>query len=114
MASPMGYNQFERIEKTDEFRDWLDALKDVAGRARILMRIDRLAHGNPGDHRNLTHGVSELKIDAGPGYRVYFTQRDFTQGGFMLILLLVGGDKSSQTGDIRRAIELAEGYGGAK
>lgn len=73
------------------------------------MRIDRLAHGNPGNHRNLTHGVSELKIDAGPGYRVYFTQR-----GSTLILLLVGGDKSSQTRDIAKAIELAEGYGEAK
>lgn len=78
------------------------------------MRIDRLAHGNPGNHRNLAHGVSELKIDAGPGYRVYFTQRDFSQRGSTLILLLVGGDKSSQTRDIRRAIELAEGYGEAK
>lgn len=104
----MGYNETRRVEATREFRDWLDALKDVSGRARILMRIDRLAHGNPGDHRNLTHGVSELRIDAGPGYRVYFTRRDR-----VLTLLLMGGDKSSQTRDIARAIELAESYGDA-
>jgi putative addiction module killer protein len=60
-----------RVEKTHEYRDWIDNLKDPAGRARILMRVDRLIHGNPGSHRNLTHGVSELKVDAGPGYRVY-------------------------------------------
>ena len=64
-----------RIEQTDEYREWLDGLKDVAGRARVLMRVDRLIHGNPGDHRNLTDGVSELKIDFGPGYRVYYSKR---------------------------------------
>lgn len=103
----MGYNWVRGIERTDEFRASLDGLRDVSGRARILMRIDRLAHGNPGDHRNLSHGVAELRIDAGPGYRVYFTHR-----GLALILLLVGGDKSTQTRDIARAIELAQAYGG--
>ncbi len=63
----MGYNREMRVEKTDEFREWIDNLSDIAGRARILMRIDRLAHGNPGSFRNLTDGVSELKIDVGPG-----------------------------------------------
>lgn len=95
-----------RVEKTDEYRDWIDGLKDVAGRARILMRIDRLIHGNPGSHRNLTHGVSELKIDFGPGYRVYYTQR-----GERFLLLLAGGDKSTQAKDIARAIRLAQSYG---
>jgi putative addiction module killer protein len=69
------------------------------------MRVDRLVHGNPGQHRNLTGGVSELKIDFGPGYRVYYTQR-----GSRLILLLAGGDKSSQARDIEQAIELARNY----
>ena len=78
-----------RVEKTDEYRGWLDALRDRTGRARILVRVDRLIDGNPGQHRDLTDGVSELKIDFGPGYRVYYTQR-----GSRLLLLLVGGDKS--------------------
>ena len=72
-------------------------------RARIQVRVDRLVHGNPGSHRALREGVSELKTDAGPGYRVYFTERD---GG--LIILLAGGDKSTQRRDIERAIELAK------
>ncbi len=95
-----------RVERTDEYRDWIDNLKDLSGRARILMRVDRLIHGNPGSHRNLTHGVAELKVDVGPGYRVYFTQR-----GDQLLLLLVGGDKSTQAKDIARAIRLAQAYG---
>ena len=66
------------------------------------MRVDRLIHGNPGAHRNLTEGVSELKIDVGPGYRVYYALR-----GDVLLLLLIGGDKSSQKRDIKRAIEMA-------
>lgn len=95
-----------RVEKTDEFRDWIDGLKDMAARARILMRVDRLMHGNPGTYRNLTHGVSELKIDVGPGYRVYYTQR-----GDRLLLLLIGGDKSSQSKDIAKAIRMAQAFG---
>ena len=91
-----------RVEKTDEYRDWIDDLKDLTGRARILMRVDRLIHGNPGDHRNLTNGVSELKVDVGPGYRVYYSKR-----GSRLLLLLIGGDKSSQDKDIAKAIRLA-------
>lgn len=94
-----------RVEKTDLYRDWLDALRDRAGRARILVRVDRLSHGNPGQHRDLTDGVSELKIDLGPGYRVYYTQR-----GTRLLLLLAGGDKSSQTKDIAKAIQLAKSF----
>ena len=94
-----------RVKKTDEYRDWLDRLRDQAGRARILVRVDRLIHGNPGDHRQLQGGVSELKIDFGPGYRVYYTQR-----GEQLLLLLVGGDKSSQAKDIAKAQQLAKDF----
>jgi len=94
-----------RVEKTDDFREWIDALKDRAGRARILVRIDRLIQGNPGQHRNLSDGVSELKIDFGPGYRVYFTQR-----GSRLLLLLAGGDKSTQRKDIAKAVQLAKNF----
>lgn len=89
------------VEKTDEYRDWIDGLKDQAGRARVLMRVDRLIHGNLGAHRNLTEGVSELKIDAGPGYRVYYSLR-----GERLLLLILGGDKSTQAKDIAKALEL--------
>lgn len=94
-----------RVEQTDVYRDWIDALKDRAGRARILVRVDRLIHGNPGQHRDLTGGVSELKIDFGPGYRVYYAQR-----GTRLLLLLAGGDKASQQRDIANAIQLAKNY----
>ncbi|MCA3106610.1 MAG: type II toxin-antitoxin system RelE/ParE family toxin [Rhodocyclaceae bacterium] len=95
-----------RVEKTDEYRDWIDGLKDVKGRARILMRVDRLIHGNPGSHRNLKHGVSELKVDYGPGYRIYYAKREER-----LLLLLAGGDKSTQARDIVRAICLALEHG---
>ena len=91
-----------RVEKTDEYAQWIDALRDQSARARILVRVERLINGNPGDHRNLADGVSELKIDFGPGYRVYYAQR-----GARLLLLLAGGDKSSQSKDIRLALELA-------
>lgn len=94
-----------RVEKTDEYSEWLDALKDRAGRARILVRVDRLIAGNPGQHRQLSHGVAELKIDVGPGYRVYYTER-----GQHLLLLLIGGDKSSQQADIASAIQLAQDF----
>jgi putative addiction module killer protein len=70
------------------------------------MRVDRLIHGNAGAHRNLTEGVSELKVDIGPGYRVYYSQR-----GNRLLLLIAGGDKSTQAKDIARALELNRNYG---
>ena len=66
----MRYTSRMRVEKTDDYRHWIDGLKDLTGRARILMRVDRLIHGNPGAHRNLTEGVSEMKVDIDPGYRV--------------------------------------------
>jgi putative addiction module killer protein len=77
-------------------------MKDRVVRARIQVRVDRLVHGNPGQYRNLTQGISELKVDVGPGYRVYYSQR-----GDELIILLAGGDKSSQQSDIALARELA-------
>ncbi len=101
----MSYTCHMRVEKTDVYREWIDALKDRTGRARILVRVDRLIDGNPGQHRDLTDGVSELKIDFGPGYRVYYAQR-----GERLLLLLAGGDKSTQQKDIAVAIDLAKNF----
>lgn len=91
-----------RIQITEVYRDWINGLKDRTTRARIQVRVDRLAYGNPGQHRRLTDGVSELKVDVGPGYRVYYTERNGE-----IIVLLVGGDKSSQQQDIKVAIALA-------
>ena len=90
------------VRATSEFRLWIDNLRDREGRARILVRIERLAHGNAGAHRILKSGIAELKIDIGPGYRVYYAH-----WGAVLVLLL-GGDKSSQGKDIARAIRLAK------
>jgi putative addiction module killer protein len=91
-----------RVQMTEVYRDWINSLGDRAGRARVQVRVDRLVHGNPGQHRNLTGGVCELKIDFGPGYRVYYTER-----GGELIVLLAGGDKSTQEQDIQAALALA-------
>ena len=86
---------------TDDYQSWIKELKDRAGRSRVLMRVDLLIHGNPGLHRNLTEGLSELKIDVGPGYRVYYSFR-----GEQLLLLLGGGTKATQNKDIEKALEL--------
>lgn len=91
-----------QIRKTDVYAAWIDGLRDVQGRARILVRIERLASGNPGDVKPVGEGVSELRIDTGPGYRVYFTKR-----GREIVILLAGGDKSSQPTDIKTALRLA-------
>jgi len=91
------------VEETEVYRDWINSLRDLAGRARIQVRVDRLVHGNLGNHRNLAQGISELKIDFGPGYRVYYTKR-----GSRLLILLAGGDKSTQRKDILKAVELAK------
>jgi len=98
----MDYNILVRVRTTEVFSDWINSLKDHVGRAHIQMRIDRLAHGNPGQNRNLSAGVSELKVDIGPGYRVYYTER-----GGEVIILLAGGDKSTQQKDIEIALALA-------
>jgi len=86
------------VRRTEEFADWLSGLRDKQARAKILVRIDRLEDGNPGKTRSVGTGVVEMKIDFGPGYRVYYIQR-----GQILILLLCGGDKNTQTNDIQRA-----------
>ncbi len=90
------------IRTTRVFVKWLDSLRGARARARVLVRIERLADGNPGDVKPVGEGVSELRIDYGPGYRVYFTQR-----GEEVIVLLVGGDKRTQESDIQRALRLA-------
>ena len=90
------------IRKTELFAKWLDNLRDIKAKARVLVRIERLAMGNVGDVKPVGEGISEMRIDYGPGYRVYFTKR-----GSELIILLAGGDKSSQTGDIKVAMRLA-------
>jgi putative addiction module killer protein len=90
------------IRQTEVFATWLRGLRDTQARARIQVRIDRLQLGLPGDVRPVGEGVSELRIDYGPGYRVYFVCR-----GRELIILLAGGDKRTQRGDIQRAIRLA-------
>ncbi|QRN53874.1 type II toxin-antitoxin system RelE/ParE family toxin [Dyella caseinilytica] len=93
------------IVKSRMFDRWLRGLNDRQAKARIQMRIDRLNLGNPGQHRNLTGGIREMKIDYGPGYRVYYTIR-----GAVLIILLCGGDKTTQQQDIDNAIRLADAW----
>jgi putative addiction module killer protein len=91
-----------QIRRTNEFATWLNELRDWQGRAKIMARIDRLEDGNPGKTRSVGAGVVEMKIDFGPGYRVYYIQR-----GEVVIVLLCGGDKSTQENDILRAKVLA-------
>lgn len=91
------------IRKTKIFAKWIDGLRDVRARARILVRIERLAEGNPGDVRPVGEGVSEMRIDYGPGYRVYYKKQ-----GSKLVILLAGGDKRSQSRDIKNALNLAK------
>jgi putative addiction module killer protein len=90
------------MRKTELFGRWLDSLRDLRARARVQARLERLAGGNPGDVKPVGGGVSEMRINYGPGYRVYFTQR-----GRDLVVLLAGGDKSTQAADIRTAVRLA-------
>lgn len=90
------------FQKSDEFDAWLVGMKDNVGKAQIALRLDRAAKGNFGDCEPVGEGVSEMRIHHGPGYRIYFTRR-----GAVLYLLLVGGDKSTQKRDIKRAMEMA-------
>ena len=92
------------IRKTPAFAAWLDGLRDLRGRARVQARIERLATGHAGGAKPVGEGVSELRIDTGPGYRVYFTRR-----GREVVILLAGGDKRTQSKDIRTAQKLAQG-----
>jgi putative addiction module killer protein len=90
------------IRKTGLYAKWLDGLPDVRTRARILARVERLASGNPGNVRPVSEGVSELRIDYGPGYRVYYKKC-----GREVVVLLAGGDKHTQAGDIKTSLRLA-------
>lgn len=91
------------IRKTEIYIQWLDDLRDIRARARIQVRVERMAAGNAGDVKPVGEGVSELRIDYGPGYRVYFTKR-----GNKVVILLAGGDKSTQSADIKTALRLAQ------
>lgn len=101
----MGYpTPMIEVRQTEVFSKWLHKLNDRQARSRIQIRIDRLRLGLHGDVKPVGHGVSELRIDYGPGYRLYFTQR-----GDVVVILLLGGDKRTQQKDIETAIELAQG-----
>lgn len=91
-----------RVLKTNVFATWLDGLRDLRARARVQVRIERLAGGNPGDVEPVGEGVSELRIHYGPGYRVYFKKQ-----GDELVILLAGGVKATQSSDIKTALRLA-------
>ncbi|MCE5181866.1 MAG: type II toxin-antitoxin system RelE/ParE family toxin [Betaproteobacteria bacterium] len=90
------------IRKTETYAQWIDNLRDLQARARIQVRIERLSAGNAGDAKTVGEGVSELRIDYGPGYRVYFTKH-----GREVVILLAGGDKTTQAADIKIALRLA-------
>jgi putative addiction module killer protein len=90
------------IRKTTTFAKWIDGMHDIRARARVLVRIERLAAGHAGDAKPVGEGVSEMRIAYGPGYRVYFKKR-----GHSLVILLAGGDKGSQKRDISTALRLA-------
>ena len=92
------------VRQTDHYADWFAGLRDIQAKAKIDIRIRRLSIGNPGDVKAVGSGVSELRIDYGPGYRVYFAQK-----GKTIVVLLAGGDKKTQDHDIVKAIELAKG-----
>jgi putative addiction module killer protein len=95
--------QMIEVRQTRVFADWFRGLRDIRARARIQVRIDRLALGNPGDVKPVGDGVSELRVDYGPGYRLYVARR-----GSVLVILLCGGDKASQDRDIRRAKSMVQ------
>ena len=90
------------VRRTEVYARWLDGLRDIRARARVLVRVERLAADNPGDVRSVREGVSELRIDYGPGYRVYFKRQ-----GRMVVVLLAGGDERTQSADIETALRLA-------
>ena len=90
------------VRRTEVYAEWLDGLRDVRARARVLVRVERLAAGNPGDVKPVGEGVSEMRIDHGPGYRVYFKPQ-----GHTVVVLLAGGDKRTQKTDIETALRLA-------
>lgn len=89
------------IKQTENFSKWLKKLKDIQGKVAVLRRIDRIKEGNFGEYKVIDNNISELKIPTGPGYRVYYTKRDEE-----IIILLIGGDKSTQTDDINKAKQI--------
>ena len=91
------------IKQTDTFSRWLTKLKDIQAKVSILRRIERVKEGNFGDYKSICADVSELRITTGPGYRIYYTKKDDE-----IVILLVGGDKSTQSKDIQKAKQLAE------
>jgi putative addiction module killer protein len=102
--TPVNYSsQVSKVVRSETFDRWLRKLKDRRAVARVLVRIDRLAAGNPGDVKSVGEGISELRINYGPGYRVYYLQ-----DGDMLVVLLCGGDKSTQDDDIKNAKRIAK------
>lgn len=90
------------IQKTDYFENWFVRLKDIRGKAKILTRLKRTELGNLGDHKSVGNGVFEMRIDYGPGYRLYFARSNK-----IIVILLIGGDKSSQSKDIKKAKQIA-------
>ena len=94
------------VRQTEEFLSWLDALKDRRAQVRIAVRLRQVEAGNLGDWKHIEGDVSEMRVDLGPGYRLYFTRR-----GRILIILLNGGDKSTQKSDIRRALAISATIG---
>lgn len=102
---PRELRVYETLSGTAPFDDWLDGLRDAKSRARIQVRVDRIEKGNLGDCEPVGEGVSELRIDFGPGYRVYFAEE-----GLKVILLLIGGDKSTQAKDIKTAKRYLQQY----
>lgn len=91
-----------KVRKTEVYVKWLDCLRDIRARARILVRVERLIVGNHSDVKPVGEGISELRIDYGPGYRVYYKQQ-----GQELVILLAGGTKRTQASDIKTALQLA-------
>ena len=91
------------VRQTDEFSGWLRRLRDANAVARIAGRIRRMEMGNPGDSRSVGQGVLEMRVDYGPGYRVYYVHR-----GAQIVILLCGGDKRTQQQDIKKALRVAE------
>lgn len=102
---PYEIDYYKAIDGNNPFKSWLDGLRDINGRAKIRVRLDRARLGNLGDHKHLESGVWEMRIDYGPGYRVYFGK-----DGGQLILLLIGGDKDTQRKDITTAIHYLKDY----